>query len=389
MAAAALLVLAFPQRVLADGLAEESWIAEEQAAETAAQAQEIPARSAVLLDAGSGQLLFEKNAHEQMPPASITKVMTLLLVMEAIEDGAIGWKDTVSCSDHAASMGGSQIWLEPGEQMTVEELVKAAAVKSANDASMALAEHVSGSEGAFVDRMNARARELGMKDTHFVNPTGLDAEGHMSTAYDVALMSRELLRHPEIIQYTTIWMDSLRGGRTSLVNTNKLVRFYEGCTGLKTGTTDGAGSCLSASAVRQGISLIAVSMGSDTSDQRFSACKTLLNYGFSSFESYIPTVPEEELHPIGVRHGVEEAVPLTVPPFEPVLIPKGRSEEVVRTVSLDEEAEAPVAEGQRLGEVRFTLDDRVLAQGPVLAQKNIRRMDFSTAFLLLFRYLIR
>ena len=389
LAAAVALALASPGRVLADGLAEESWITGEETAVTAAQAQELPARSAVLLDAGSGQLLFEKNAHEPMPPASITKIMTLLLVMEAIEDGSIRWEDPVTCSEHAASMGGSQIWLEPGEQMTVEELVKAAAVKSANDASMALAEHVSGSEGAFVDRMNARAQELGMKDTHFVNPTGLDAEGHLSTAYDVALMSRELLRHPDITKYTTIWMDSLRDGKTSLVNTNKLVRFYEGCTGLKTGTTDGAGSCLSASATRQGLSLIAVSMGSDTSDQRFAACKTLLNYGFSSFESYVPEVPEAELIPVAVRRGVEESVGLTVSPMDALLIPKGKAGDVVRAVSLDEEIEAPVEEGQRLGEATFTLEGRVLAEVPILAKKAVKRMDFATAFFLIFRWLVR
>ncbi len=373
-------------RVRADGIAE-TWITEE-VVPTAAAAQEIPAKSAVLMDAGSGQLLFEKNAHQPMPPASITKIMTLLLVMEAIEDGQLRWEDTAVCSDHAASMGGSQIWLEPGETMTVEELFKAAAVKSANDASMVLAEQVSGSESAFVERMNARAKALGMKDTVFKNPTGLDAEGHVSTAYDIALMSRELLKHPEVTRYTTIWMDSLRDGKTSLVNTNKLVRFYEGCTGLKTGTTDGAGSCLSASATRQGLSLIAVSMGSDTSDQRFSACKTLLNYGFASFESFQPEVPAEELIPADVIRGVEEQVELKAGSCSPVLIPKGKGAEVTRTVTLPESVEAPVKEGAALGEAIFSLEGRILARIPLTAASGVNRMDFFTAFSLLLKSLL-
>ncbi len=373
-------------RVHADGIAE-AWITEE-VVPTAAAAQEIPAKSAVLMDAGSGQLLFEKNAHQPMPPASITKIMTLLLVMEAIEDGQLRWEDTAVCSDHAASMGGSQIWLEPGEAMTVEELFKAAAVKSANDASMVLAEQVSGSESAFVKQMNARAKALGMKDTVFKNPTGLDAEGHVSTAYDIALMSRELLKHPAVTRYTTIWMDSLRDGKTSLVNTNKLVRFYEGCTGLKTGTTDGAGSCLSASATRQGLSLIAVSMGSDTSDQRFSACKTLLNYGFASFESFQPEVPAEELIPADVIRGVEEQVKLKAGSCSPVLIPKGKGVEVTRTVTLPESVEAPVKEGAVLGEAIFSLEGRILARIPLTAASGVNRMDFFTAFSLLLKSLL-
>lgn len=373
-------------RVRADGIAE-AWITEE-VVPTAAAAQEIPAKSAVLMDAGSGQLLFEKNAHQPMPPASITKIMTLLLVMEAIEDGQLRWEDTAVCSDHAASMGGSQIWLEPGETMTVEELFKAAAVKSANDASMVLAEQVSGSESAFVKQMNARAKALGMKDTVFKNPTGLDAEGHVSTAYDIALMSRELLKHPEVTRYTTIWMDSLRDGKTSLVNTNKLVRFYKGCTGLKTGTTDGAGSCLSASATRQGLSLIAVSMGSDTSDQRFSACKALLNYGFASFESFQPEVPAEELIPADVIRGVEEQVELKAGSCSPVLIPKGKGAEVTRTVTLPESVEAPVKEGAVLGEAIFSLEGRILARIPLTAASGVNRMDFFTAFSLLLKSLL-
>lgn len=371
--------------VYADGLAEEAWISEEETAPTAAQAEEIAAKSAVLIDAGSGQLLFEKNAHEKMPPASITKIMTLLLVVEAIEAGKIGWDDMVSCSEHAASMGGTQIWLEPGEEMRLEDLFKAAAVNSANDASMALAEYVAGSEEAFVEQMNARAQELGMADTTFVNPTGLDAEGHVSTAWDIALMSRELLRHEKVTEYTTIWMDSLRDGKTALTNTNKLVRFYEGCTGLKTGTTDGAGSCLSASATRDGLSLIAVSMGSTTSEERFASCRTLLNYGFSAFESFTPEVPKEELAPVTVKGGIAETVPLTLSSAESILVAKGRSADVSRTVEVPTETEAPVEKGAQLGQVIFSLDGQVLAKLPILAGETVSRMNFSSAFMILLK----
>ncbi len=369
----------------ADGLAEEAWISEEETAPTAAQVEEIAAKSAVLIDGGSGQLLFEKNAHEKMPPASITKIMTLLLVVEAIEEGKIGWDDMVSCSEHAASMGGTQIWLEPGEEMRLEDLFKAAAVNSANDASMALAEYVAGSEEAFVEQMNARAQELGMTDTTFVNPTGLDAEGHVSTAWDIALMSRELLRHPKVTEYTTIWMDSLRDGKTALTNTNKLVRFYEGCTGLKTGTTDGAGSCLSASATRDGLSLIAVSMGSTTSEDRFASCRTLLNYGFSAFESFTPEVPKEELAPVTIKGGIAETVPLTLSSSESILVAKGRSADVSRTVEVPTEAEAPVEKGAQLGQAIFSLDGQVLAKLPILAGEAVPRMNFSWAFMILLK----
>ncbi len=309
--------------------------------------------------------------------------MTLLLTLEAIEAGAADWKDPVICSPHAASMGGSQIWLKPGEEMTLEELFKAAAVNSANDASMALAEHIAGSEEAFVQRMNSRAAELGMTDTAFQNPTGLDADGHLSSARDVALMSRELLRHPDITRYTTIWTDSLRDGKTALTNTNRLVRFYKGCTGLKTGTTNGAGSCLSASASRDGVSLIAVTMGSPTSDQRFAACRALLDHGFACFESFTPEIPKEELRPIPVSHGTAESVPLSVSPISPILIPKGQSAAVSRTVELELEAAAPVEAGAQLGEAVFSLNGKELAKIPIRAACGVPRMGLKHAFFLL------
>jgi len=242
----------------------------------------IPAKSAILMDQQSGRVLFEQNADEPVAPASITKIMTLLLVIEALEEGKISLEDKVVTSELAASMGGSQIWLEPGEEMTVDELLRAVAIASANDASVALAEHVAGSEPAFIERMNKRAAQLGMQNTRFLNCTGLDEEGHVTTARDVAIVSRELISHPMIIEYSTIWMDELRNGETQLVNTNKLVRFYPGATGLKTGTTSIAGSCLSATATRDGLSLVAVVMGAPNSDSRFAAARGLLDYGFAN-----------------------------------------------------------------------------------------------------------
>lgn len=390
---AGLLAMSGVTPVYADGLYGDSTATSAQAEEepavlTEAQVQQIPAKSAVLMDAASGQLLFEMNAHEKTPPASITKIMTMLLVMEALEAGEIQYEDIVTCSDHAAEQGGSQIWLEPGEQMTVEELLKATAVNSANDASMALAEHLAGTEDAFVARMNEKAAELGMKDTTFQNPTGLDEEGHLSTAYDIALMSRELLQHEDITRFSTIWMDTLRGGETALTNTNKLVRFYEGCTGLKTGTTDGAGSCLSASAKRGDLHLIAVSVGSATSDERFSACRTLLDYGFSAFESFTPQLDPAQLAAIPVKDGVASHLGLTFGEIPSLLVAKGRADEIGCTIAIPEEVMAPIEAGEKLGTVSYTLDGRVLAEVPVLAEYAVPRMGFRAAVSMLWNALL-
>lgn len=348
---------------------------------------DIPARSCILVSGDT--VLYEENADEPMPPASITKIMTLLLTFEALEAGQISLDQTVSCSDYAASMGGTQIWLEPGEEMALSDIIKATAVNSANDCAMVLAETVAGSEEAFVQKMNERAAELGMENTHFENPTGLDADGHLSTARDIAIMSVELLKHDGVTEYTTIWMDSLRGGETGLTNTNKLVRYYDGCTGLKTGTTDGAGSCLSATASREGLSLIAVSMGSPTSDERFSACRTLLDYGFSAFESYTPQVEAGELPEIRVKNGVEGTVAPVLGEAPALLVAKGKSGDVTRTVSLPEEVEAPVEEGQRLGEITFALDGSQLAAIPITAESAVPKMDFSTAIRMIFSMLFQ
>lgn len=282
----------------------------------------LPVKSAILMDQNTGGILYEMNADQKLPPASITKIMSLLLFMEALENGKIALTDTVTCSEIAAGFGGSQIWLKPGEEMTVDDLLKAVAVQSANDATVCLAEYVAGSETAFVQMMNQKAAELGMENTHFACCAGLDNEGHYSTARDIALMSRALLQHAGITDYTTIWMDTLRDGATSLVNTNRLVRFYQGATGLKTGTTNGAGCCLSASATRDGLGLIAVVLGAENSDKRFTAARALLDWGFANYAAAEITPPE--LEPLPVTHGTASTVELTaLPPTEGIVIPRG------------------------------------------------------------------
>ncbi len=356
--------------------------------ETAAKADEtLPARSAILMEQDTGRVLFEKNPDEPMPPASITKVMTLLLTMEAIESGQIRLTDMVACSEYAASMGGSQIWLEPGEEMSVDDLLKATAIASANDAAVDLAELVAGSEDAFVDRMNARAEELGMENTHFMNATGLDAEGHVSTARDIALMSRALLQYPLISEYSKIWMSSLRNGETQLVNTNKLIRFYNGCTGLKTGTTDGAGSCLSASATRKGLSLIAVTLGSPTSAERFSAARGLLDYGFANYMK-APIPPLEGIEPVHVTRGVEDQVEVHANQPDSVIIRSGQQVKITQEPELVEEVEAPVEAGQRLGKVAVKMDGELLLEYDLVAASPVERMTFMTALKFLLNELI-
>lgn len=376
------LVLCFPLQAFAGGgdivAVDQSFDEEIQA--TSAGPAEIKAKSAVLMEANSGQIFFENNSHEQMPPASITKIMTLLLVMEAIDNGKISLEDTPICSEHANSMGGSQIWLEVGEKMSVDDLLKAVCVVSANDASVMLAEHVAGSEDSFVELMNKRASELGMNDTVFKNVSGLDEDGHITSAYDIAIMSRELLKHDLITNYSTIWMDSLRNGETSLVNTNRLVRFYEGTTGLKTGTTDKAGKCLSASANRNGLNLIAVVLGSDTSDDRFNSAKTLLDYGFANWEvGDIPQI-QDDITPVPVLHGVEEYVNIDQNPMESVVVQKGRKDDIQYNVELADDVEAPVEEGQILGKVSLTLDGEEIASYTLKASQSIEKMTFGKAF---------
>ena len=318
----------------------------EDAVEAAAEAPvEVHAPSAILMDAATGTVLFEKNADDRREPASVTKVMTLLLVMEALDAGQIGWNDRVTASAAAAGKGGSQIYLEEGEQLSMDEMLKSVVVSSANDCATALAEHVAGSEAAFTAKMNLRAAELGMNNTHFVNCTGLDdepeAKEHLTTARDIAIMSRELLRHDAIRRYTTIWMDTVRDGAFGLSNTNKLVRFYEGTTGLKTGYTSRAGHCLSASAKRDGIELIAVILGADSSSHRFEDAKALLNWGFANYALVDPT---EGFTPtaVPVILGTRDTVTPLPADCGPILLEKAKAAAVTREVELAENCEAPV-----------------------------------------------
>ncbi len=344
----------------------------------------VGGKSAVLMDFASGTVLFKKNEHEKLPIASVTKVMTLLLVMEALDNGLISLTDSVTCSPEAASMGGSQIWLEPGEVMSVHDLVKAAAVVSANDACAALAEHVCGSIEEFVQRMNTRAAELGMNNTHFLDCSGLNDEAY-STAYDVALMSCELMKHPTIKQYTTIWMDTLRDGKSQLVNTNKLVRFYEGITGLKTGTTSTAGHNLSATAERNGLSLGAVILGCSTTDERFGGARKMLDYGFANYTLYTPQVDPAALTPIPVLHGEEETVETSVDFLSPLLLKKGEEKKMTCTVELAPDVEAPIAKGQIVGTVTVKKDGETAAVYPVRAKSEVKKLRFGVAFLRLLR----
>ena len=373
---------------LASLLEEDAAVWPTVAVPSEASGLDIKAKGAVLLDQGSGTVLYEKDSHTHLPIASVTKVMTLLLVMEAIEAGRLNWTDPVTCSDKAASMGGSQIWLEPGEIMTVEELVKAAAVVSANDACAALAEHISGTLEAFVAAMNKRAAELGMKDTRFVDCSGLDDTGY-SCAYDVAVMSRELMKHTDIQKFTTIWMDSLRGGESQLVNTNKLVRHYKGATGLKTGTTQAAGHCLSATASREGTAFVAVVLGCVTTDDRWSGARAMLDYGFSHYVVYTPDVTGLTLSPVKVLGGQltqVEAVP-EIPGS--LLLEKGTESRVTTKVELAADVEAPVLPGQVLGSWRLMLGEKVLAEYPLKAACEVPKTTLKWAYGLLMEALLK
>ena len=348
----------------------------------------VSAPSAILIDAATGTVLFEQNADERREPASVTKVMTLLLVMEALDSGKIGWDDQVTASAAAAGKGGSQIYLEEGERLSMDEMLKSVVVSSANDCATALAEHVAGSEAAFAAQMNARAAELGMENTHFVNCTGLDdepeAREHLTTARDVATMSRELLRHKEIRKYTTIWTDTVRGGKFGLSNTNKLVRFYEGTTGLKTGYTSTAGHCLSASAERDGIELIAVVLGCASSSERFADAKALLNWGFANYALVHPA-EGTILEPIPVKLGTAGTVTPVLAEPGPILIEKGQQSSIRRTVELPEELTAPVEKGEIIGTLTVSAGDTELARLPLTADADVERLTFGALFLTLLR----
>ncbi|MGM9627113.1 MAG: D-alanyl-D-alanine carboxypeptidase family protein [Faecousia sp.] len=364
MIAAALLFLALPLRA--------------QAAEL-----DIDGKSAVLMDVATGTVLYESNPHEPLAPASVTKVMTMLLIMEAIDSGKIGWDDMVTASEAAAAKGGSQIYLKVGETMSVSDMLKSIAVSSANDCACAMAEHIAGSESAFVSMMNARAAELGMKDTHFVNCTGLDdddsAKEHRTSAYDIALMSRELLKnHPMIKKYTTIWMDTVRNGTFGLSNTNKLIRFYNGATGLKTGYTSGAGYCLSASAQREGMELIAVVMGCESSQVRNAACKSLLDYGFANFAVISPELTEAE--PVPVKLGKSNTVDCRLGDTDSLLIDKAQKNAITTELSMEPSVTAPVSQGQRLGTLTIRSGEQILREVPLVAAENVERLTWGDLF---------
>ncbi|WP_394979103.1 D-alanyl-D-alanine carboxypeptidase family protein [Candidatus Allofournierella excrementavium] len=342
---------------------------------------DVPCRAAVLIDLSSGTVLYEKEPDTPMPIASITKVMTLLLTFEAIEAGKVSLQDTVSVSDHAYNMGGSQIWLEPGESFTLDEMIKAICVSSANDAAVAVAEFVGGSEPAFAELMNQKAAELGMVNTTFKNACGLDEAGHLSTARDVAIMSREmLLKHPQITDYTTIWMDTLRGGQTQLLNTNKLLKRYQGITGLKTGTTSGAGVCISASASRDGLDLLAVVLGAASSNERFDAATALLDYGFANFENVTAPAPENAPTSLPVTGGAEETVQLEYAAPQKLLVQKGEGGALNAELELPQTLAAPLAAGQQVGTVTVRSGETVLGSWPVTAAGEVQPMTVRLGF---------
>ena len=348
---------------------------------------DITAPSAILLEPVSGQVLYEKNCDEQRPCASITKVMTLLLVMEAIENGQLSLEETLTASEHAASMGGSDIWLKPGEEMSVDDLIKSTVIMSANDAAVVLAERVAGSESDFVAKMNRRAKELGMENTVFKNCNGLDEEGHLTTARDVALMSAELIKHKKIFDYTCTWIDYVRDGDTQLVNTNKLIRSYKGITGLKTGTTSQAGSCITATAERNGLKLVAVVLGCDTTQHRFSDAAALLDYGYANWAVITPDVPE--LPQLSVKNGLSPSVSLKASLPESVLVEKGTVSELKSEITVEEFVEAPVVEGETMGTIRFTTPEgQELTTVPIEAAESVAKLDFGACFRILFQSLL-
>ncbi len=358
------------------------------AAEAGSTTLNLSCQSAYICDAQNQTVLYEKNADKRVSPASITKVMSVILILEAIESGALHLQDKVTASAHAAAMGGSQIWLEVGEEMTVDELLRAVLVGSANDATVALAEAVSGSEEAFVEKMNQKAQSLGMKNTHFVNAAGLDADGHYTTARDVGKMSAELLSHPKVMEYTTIWMDELRDGKTQLVNTNRLVRNYMGITGLKTGTTGKAGRCLVASAKRDDLHTIAVIMGCDNNDARYGGAEKMLNWAFANYAAVIPKDVTLDLEPLPVLNGQSQKVKVYADIENSVVLPKGKEGELTYRITMAKNVKAPVEDGQTVGEVQVLLGDEVCSGYVVRAAQSVKPMNFAVAFWRYFQALI-
>ncbi len=349
----------------------------------------LTAKSAILIERKTGKVLYEKNPTEALPPASITKIMTLLLIMEDISEGKFTYNDTVTASERAKSMGGSTIFLDTGEVMTVFDLVKGIAVASANDACVAMAEFMSGSVEAFVQRMNEKAKELSMENTVFMNTNGLPAEGHKSSAEDIAKMSRELLNYPDIFNFTTIWTDSLRNGEFSLANTNKLIRFYEGANGLKTGSTDEAGCCISATAKRDNVELIAVVLGAPTSSDRFCDAGALLDYGFNSFSLFEDNDLESQRGKVRVIKGAEEEVSLKMEKEIYALMKKGNVGDAEITYEIPEKIEAPVIKGQKIGKAFLKIGDSVVSEADLVAYSDVPKIGFFKLCGEMLKYLLR
>lgn len=348
----------------------------------------ITAPSAVLMETSSGKILFEKNPHEQRPCASITKVMTMLLVCEAIDNGKLSLDDTITASAHAASMGGSDIWLEEGETMSADDMIKATVVASANDAAVALAEHLCGSEEVFIEKMNEKASQLGMNDTVFKNCNGLDEDGHITSAYDVAVMSRELMKHEMIFDYTSIWLDNLRDGKTQIVNTNKLLKTYKGITGLKTGTTNDAGCCMAASATRGDMSLVAVVLGCNSGKERFSDAAALLDYGFANFSVTQLKAPEDLPKTIKVENGMQGNIGIGCDVNASIVLDKNSSSKIVSKIDLPESIEAPVVSGQKLGTVTYSLDGNAVKSFEITALQDAEKISFASVFSVLLNSII-
>lgn len=347
---------------------------------------ELTCGSALLMEQSTGTILYEHNSHEQFRPASVTKVMTLLLIMEALNDGKIFLTDEVGCSDYAASMGGSQIWLDQTEKLTVDEMIKAICIVSANDCCVAMAEYICGSEEQFVEQMNKKAQELGMKDTCFKNCNGLDTDGHLTSSYDIALMSREIMtKYPQITKYTTIWMDTLRDGKSSLVSTNKLIRNYSGATGLKTGSTSLALFNISATATRNNLSLIAVIMHAETGAVRFDEAKKLLDYGFSNFEYYTCIEQNTVIGKVQINKGVKSNLDLTSESKFGLIIPKGSSKSIVTTINIPEMANATINKGDIIGNITYTLNDEVIGKVNVIASETIKKLNVGNMLAYLYK----
>ncbi len=382
-----LLALAIFTMLSATALADEALAEEAAVASAPVYTAEVDARGCVLMDAKTGKILFEKNADEAFPPASVTKVMTMLLVFEAIDAGLLSYTDMISVSENAASMGGSQIFLAPGEKMSVDDLLKGLIVASGNDAAVALAEALAGSEEAFVARMNQRAAELGMKNTHFENTNGLDdtTENHVISARDLAIATKEVLKHPKVLEYSSIWMDTIRDGAFGLTNTNRLIRFYDGATGLKTGSTSKAKFCISATAERGGLSLIAVIMGSSTRDTRNELAKSLFDFGFANYTCY--TDPRAEMEAVRVTGGVQNTLATYHEAFE-VTLDKAGAAKIETRVDIPEKLEAPIAEGQRIGTVTYLVNGEEIGASDILAAEAVAKLDFGTLFSRLFTWFL-